>query len=363
MWENILSSVVIVLILILLVGRTLVLLLDRRKEPEFATAVLQGSSTVEMIFIKANNAVKGIMYFFIEGLVAMFLKVLLLSYGIAYFIFSTDRKGIKEAIALQDVEQIRQSDIVGQKTIIFMRHGESVWNYVFNRIRSVGIIFRVLLCIICEFFLFPDRDVLLIDSPLSANGITECIKLREQIFQSSIGTKDASRSNRSGRGKFQPSVKKESHRELLMGASSEPNTVIVRTISTAIIVFGERIRTKGEDICVLPCLQEAGRNLDCVSLLSTLSARWVSLLERGLSHLKMTSYYNKALDTSLQTGSKTLQHRLIDRFLDFGDWIFSKNCKTENVIVIGHSGWIRHFFSVHLNNLHDIMPFYGMAAA
>ena len=72
-----------------------------------------------------------------------------------------------------------------RKRVYFVRHGESLWNQVFNRGFNVGIIWRFVECAIQEFHLLPVPDSVFWDSPLSPLGIRQAVQLSSWIEQSS----------------------------------------------------------------------------------------------------------------------------------------------------------------------------------
>eukprot|EP00959_Pyramimonas_sp_CCMP1952_P127618 2669357-Pyramimonas_sp.AAC.2 len=100
---------------------------------------------------------------------------------IQHLLFSRDRKWNKKLI--QDPDCI--ADAEGQYArVVFIRHGESDWNDIFNR--GFGPMFpvRVITGLLRELLnKFTTRDSLFLDSPLSPLGIRQAVALRAFLKQ------------------------------------------------------------------------------------------------------------------------------------------------------------------------------------
>eukprot|EP00920_Eleutheroschizon_duboscqi_P004252 GHVT01009756.1.p1 GENE.GHVT01009756.1~~GHVT01009756.1.p1 ORF type:complete len:762 (-),score=210.01 GHVT01009756.1:713-2974(-) len=71
--------------------------------------------------------------------------------------------------------------VVARKNLIFIRHGESVWNFACNRGLNVGLFFRLFFFGCYETVLACERDSVLLDSPLSTLGISQACELRRWL--------------------------------------------------------------------------------------------------------------------------------------------------------------------------------------
>lgn len=77
-----------------------------------------------------------------------------------------------------------------KKRIIFIRHGESEWNYMFNSGFGLGFPIRVLKGLIKEGIVFSLKDSVFLDSPLSARGYQQAKDLRKFLRESSRSGQD-----------------------------------------------------------------------------------------------------------------------------------------------------------------------------
>ena len=95
--------------------------------------------------------------------------------AVFYLIYSRDKafslKQVKDAVHtnLKDPE-------LKTKTIIFIRHGESKWNEMFNRGFGPGFVIRLLDGLLSELQRMTFGDSLFIDSPLGRRGEKEVSK-------------------------------------------------------------------------------------------------------------------------------------------------------------------------------------------
>lgn len=68
------------------------------------------------------------------------------------------------------------------KRVIFIRHGESDWNSVFNKGFGITFLPRLIYALIKETLLFLFLDSIFIDSPLNEEGFEQAKKLSQFIF-------------------------------------------------------------------------------------------------------------------------------------------------------------------------------------
>jgi len=62
--------------------------------------------------------------------------------------------------------------------LVFIRHGESMWNYAFNRGFKPSFLYRWLKTTLYELYLLPLEDSAYLDSPLSGLGLEQCQELK-----------------------------------------------------------------------------------------------------------------------------------------------------------------------------------------
>lgn len=77
---------------------------------------------------------------------------------------------------------------VKRKKVIFVRHGESEWNMVFNKGFGPMFIVRLLGAVVREILLIPTRDSVFIDSSLSKEGLGQVQELKDFVDSSAAPT-------------------------------------------------------------------------------------------------------------------------------------------------------------------------------
>ena len=224
-------------------------------------------------------------------------------------------------------------DKTTKKRIIFIRHGESDWNNVFNKGKNIGMIFRLLKAIITEWTMILRLDSPFLDSPLNEEGIEQALQLRKYIENESSGTT-------------------ETEKELLniirgnVGSSIIVSSILRRAIATTTLAVWPRIERTGEKIHLLSHLQEISRNVDTCALskpntVADLPFSRVSPHCGGSDSCNASSF-----NTSLNHGSKALSVRGKSRIEDFNKW--AMECSEDTIIVGGHSLWFKQFFNLYL---------------
>jgi len=104
-------------------------------------------------------------------------------YGVYYFCLSKDGISSKKLKQIPDADLIKPSlaeKKYPEKRIIFIRHGESDWNLIFNK----GILklpFRLFFAILREVKLFASGDSSFYDSPLNKEGIDQAFDLKKSL--------------------------------------------------------------------------------------------------------------------------------------------------------------------------------------
>ena len=110
-------------------------------------------------------------------------KCLIYGLGAYYIVMSQDKKfklqNYDPGQALENEEKIMKKQT---KTLILIRHGESIWNEIFNRGFNWKFPFRLLYGLARETMLFVTTDSCLFDSPLSNIGITQAKGIRQYIL-------------------------------------------------------------------------------------------------------------------------------------------------------------------------------------
>lgn len=119
-------------------------------------------------------------------------KCLIVGLGAYYLVMSKDKSFVPprydpgEILANED-KIIKKTT----KTLILIRHGESIWNEVFNRGINWKLPFRLIYALARETMLFVTSDSCLYDSPLSTVGITQAKGIRDYIINGYTNIKDS----------------------------------------------------------------------------------------------------------------------------------------------------------------------------
>jgi hypothetical protein len=260
---------------------------------------------------------------------------------------------------------------IERKTIIFVRHGESTWNDTFNRgdRPMIGFVLNfvpnLIKAIAAEWFFWvilqASNESWFYDSPLSEKGLSQAIGLRRflqtdteysppneaDLILRLRGDRGAPKATGVVNGVAASAGSKEQ-----TGSTSGPSSQLVssnlrRAVSTMIVGFQDRLakNCEGDNILVLPCLQEISINPDALSITpanSPLSPAWTD--PRNLRF-----YYHKGgrIDTSKNSGNKAVSSNGYQRMQEFCKIVFDDISK-ETIIACGHSLWFKSFFQTYL---------------
>lgn len=220
----------------------------------------------------------------------------------------------------------------GKRTIhvVFIRHGQSVWNSLFNSF-NMGWPIRAAKAFVREtvdFFSDPFASVI-VDSPLSSKGRTEANDLAGFLRVAS--------------NKF----------------SYDPTTSTVvcsnlrRAMETALVGLSPRLSTTHERILMDSALQEGSKNIDAQTL--STERRKIAPCRMGpiTDPVKLITVF----DPRLNEGDKKIGVDVYKRMDVFIQQLFggageesitpsagSSNAALQEVIVVGHSGYFRNFF-------------------
>lgn len=262
-------------------------------------------------------------------------KTRLFGWGLWYMIKSKDKK-------------LRLPDDCGVdytsspcKRIVFIRHGESEWNLVFNKGFGPSFPGRLLQAIMREVLLFFHVDSVFIDSPLSELGVKQARDLGEFLSSNATsGPKDPSSSVKT--------LEKDDIVAVIngvVGSSVIVTSVLRRAISTTVVCLGKRLRKADEQVHVMTSLQEISRNVDTLAITPAQTKPVLSLYEKDHHQKHSTSadlQYQTQTTAHLNTGNKTLKQLGMHRHHEFIEWAFQEHA--DWIVVGGHSLWFREFF-------------------
>jgi len=255
-------------------------------------------------------------------------------HGIVHLVFTNET--MWKPNKLDDPASLSECQNVVKKTVIFIRHGESKWNEVFNKGKGVkrfftaGFFIRLFSAMFWETIDAVSGDSVFLDSPLSQEGIDQAQSLADFIEKK----------------EQDPDEKVEKYRQILMGEGESIvcTSNLRRAIATTTIGLWPRFRKGGEQIHVLSTLQESSRNVDTMALSRPDSVPPLSVTQTTLGNEFDTS---KVYITSENKGNKPICQKGKTRMFEFCDWVFNSNGSSV-VIAGGHSLWFRNFFKSFL---------------
>jgi hypothetical protein len=254
-------------------------------------------------------------------------------FGISFMILSKDGKGVGPKYN-PDPDTIKDR-IVEKKTIIFLRHGESDWNNVFNKGINLSIFSRLFKALFEEFKLIFRLDSKFMDSPLNAEGVEQAYELSH--FLDSAEHPEAT----------------ERTKELFdvingkSGSSVIVSSNLRRAVATTTVALWHRLKRSQEKIIILSSLQEISRNIDTQAL----SGRNLIAdlpFSRLARYCNIDGVFNPMLvyELSENYGNKTRSFYGGKRLQAFNKWVFSR--KESTIIVGGHSLWFKYYFQTYL---------------
>lgn len=226
-----------------------------------------------------------------------------------------------------------------QRRIIFIRHGESDWNKVFNRGIDKGrTIFRMIFYPIFELLKFPMAHSHFYDSPLSDLGRDQCEALAKFV----------------GTSVFPDDGQLPAWKRDAADLRGDPGTrsVIVssqlrRAVSTTTIGLWPRLKRTGERVLLLSSLMEQSRNFDCVPLSAPHEVPPLPDLEDRIDEHPLGW---GMFDPSGNTGDKPIRSKAkgFKRMENFVEFCFQPELERTTIIAVGHSLYYKRFFNCFL---------------
>ncbi|KAG5467620.1 hypothetical protein CUR178_01265 [Leishmania enriettii] len=251
--------------------------------------------------------------------------------GVAFMVKAQDLP--KEYHGTNYVRMNASGDRAGGKRtmrVVFIRHGQSVWNSLFNSY-NLGLPLRLVQAAMREFtdFFTDPFASCIIDSPLSSKGKKEARDLASYM--------------RTAKSKI----------------SFDPRTSVVvssnlrRAMETALVGVSPRLSVTQERIVMDSALQEGSQNIDAQSL----STEAGKIAPCRLGTITNPSKLATVFDPHLNAGNRVVGVDVYQRMDEFIMHLFGgsgksnlipaaggSNADLKEVIVVGHSGYFRNFF-------------------
>ena len=275
----------------------------------------------------------------------MGLKLAAFGRGLVQMVLSTEGSGARRLEREPD-PSILQGWVTETRDVVFIRHGESTWNEIFNQGKGPGRFLwmpvRLALGIVREVMAFLSPESIFLDSPLSSKGIQQAVEIHDALRCS------------------------VEHAELVEVVNRTNSVVcssnLIRAVETVTIALADRLAETGEQIFIRSELQEISRNLDAVALAPPQSCPLLPALAKAQSGAKLD--FRNLYNADGNKGNKAVlghpRHR-IARFAAFcfgDDKVQGLECLRKaksTVIVAGHSLWFKTFFRMYMdkNARHD----------
>ena len=227
-----------------------------------------------------------------------------------------------------DARTVRAARLVESKRLVFVRHGESEWNRIFNVGPKALAPFKLAIALLREgaLLLRGDPGSVFLDAPLTTLGLEQAQAVAALLRGPPAG----------------PAAALEL--ATLRGDATAPRTSVVvssnlrRAAQTAALAFQHRLRG-GEAVRVLSCLQEISNNVDAVALAPPGAA---PDLPRVPAPLRGPGAFDGAgnLGTKPPRGDG---RRRLEAFCAYA-LAADEGC----VVAVGHSLWFRSFFDEFL---------------
>lgn len=269
-------------------------------------------------------------------------KLHLFIYSIYFMAFSKDSKGLgpkynPDPDIILSKYKLGNSGI-DKKRIVFIRHGESDWNNVFNKGINLSFIHRLFSALYQELLLLFRIDSKFIDSPLNHEGIEQADELSRFI-------QSTDHAGSSEHVKFVLDILREKKND--QNDSIVVSSCLRRAIATTTVALWSRIQKSKEKIILLNSLQEISRNIDTQSLAKPFEVPDLPF-SRILPYTNKQGDFDpkKVYDVSESYGNKSTTFYGIKRFRAFNEWSYQRQEST--IIVGGHSLWFKNFFNTFL---------------
>ena len=299
---------------------------------------------------------------------AVLFKTGLFTKAIAHMALSREKQGwptrVDPVVAQDGGAETPLATVVSTKRVIFVRHGESTWNEIFNRGFGVRFPVRLFEGVLAELLLLFTKSSFFIDSPLSEHGFEQARDLRRFLarYDGDADSADCSDKSQVSRNDPLVSARRVKDAEALSGVKG--TSIIVasnlrRACQTTAIAFWDRLARTGEKIYVLSSLQEIARNVDTRALAGARESPPLHGLESKVENVGATPMGKMVvgdsgsvvgLNTHFNTGNKQIGRKGYAALREFAEFACAQDA--DFVIAGGHSLWFREFFRMFLDDEH-----------
>lgn len=239
--------------------------------------------------------------------------------GAAMMVVGRDKKWKKKG--RPDPALVATAKDVRRKRVLFVRHGESEWNLIFNVGPKIFVPLKAAAALVRETLLFLrlDDDSVLYDSPLNEEGLKQARDL-DAVFAAYDGPAPD---------------------DVALALDAEKSVVcssnLRRAAQTVALGLQSRLGRSREKVHCLSALQEISTNVDTLSI--TPAREGPRKLGNGVPAALRDG---DRWDSSANSGNKRLRGRGLERLQAFSEWTFKRD--EPCVIAGGHSLFFRAFF-------------------
>jgi len=260
-------------------------------------------------------------------------KIKLYVSGVLLMVFGRDKRWRRKPPREAAVKAMKTEK---SKRLLFLRHGESEWNLIFNKGPKPLVPFKAVAALAREarLFLALDSGSVLYDSPLNQEGLEQAQELAGLLRDGRLEGPDAA---------------------ALRGDAEAYTSVVTssnmrRALQTCVVALQQRLGLPGQRVHVLSSLQEVSTNIDTIALAGPGELPQLPRVPAALRD-------PKRFELGLNAGSKPLSSHGGRRLAAFARWALAR--PEECVIVAGHSLWFQSFFREYLpaESQHDAKAF------
>ena len=325
-------------------------------------------------------------------------KARLVLYGACFLVLSKDKVTSKQLKKAPDAAHAT-GPVEKKVRLVFIRHGESMWNYAFNRGFKPSFLWRWLETTLYELYLLPLEDSAYaaqlvgaqfgaqfgdailrnnlpqfscailgrparharryLDSPLSSLGLEQCAELKD--FFAAPCVDDGAKAD---------------YDEIVSGAADGRLLVVAsplrRAVATVAIGLADRLKRTQEPILLHSSCQEISRNFDTMAIAPPRRAPPLHGAAELESKLNIDGSEHRGNKSLAFTGIKRCAPRrrrrtarpppppacsparrpltpslpLPPRLMHFAQWALER--PEQTIVVGGHSLWFKNFFQLYL---------------